>query len=258
MIRHFAEASGSWRLAGLLILVAMQWTAAWAATPINKCTIISEPGDYILTQDLVCPNNNGILIIASHVTLNLDHHDIVGSGDVGIGIQVGYPGSFPSEVTILGPSTISNFSGGVVFMGVENSTVKGVTVTRNSQGFGIQSLQGRVSRSNTFENNIASFNQAQGFAISDAEQNTFRGNTTHRNNNGIVLYSNSRGNRLEDNVATENFSVGIDAYPDARDNVIRHNTARDNTAYDLVDENSGCANTWEDNTFRTSKGPCIH
>jgi hypothetical protein len=85
--------------------------------------MINQPGDYILTKDLQCPGN-GVLVFASRVTLNLNGHNIAGSGPYNVGILV----TPVSEVTIVGPSTISNFGTGILYVGVDHSSVRMVTV----------------------------------------------------------------------------------------------------------------------------------
>lgn len=254
-----AKTSRSWCIAGLLLVVAMQWTALWAATPISTCdTLVTQPGDYILTQDLLCPVN-GVLIVASRVTLNLNGHNLAGNGPQYIGIAVGYPGfAAVSEVTIVGPSTISNFGTGIVFFGAEHSSVRMVTSARNSAfGFSVQGLQGRLSRINTFENNMATSNQNAGFEITDAEQNTFRANVSTGNKYGFDVAPVAHENRLEGNTASNNFVLGIITDRDATRNVIHGNTAHNNPGDDLFEENPDCDNAWENNSFGTANKPCI-
>jgi parallel beta-helix repeat protein len=278
MSERSAKVSRSWCLAGLLILVAMQGTAVWAATPISACnTMINQPGDYILTKDLQCPGN-GVLVFASHVTLNLNGHNIEGKrpyGAVGITVMVA------SEVTILGPSTISNFVTGILFVGVDHSSVRMVTSSENvSQGFSFENFHQRLSQvntfenntaafnrrtgfdiaggeQNTFENNTATFNQGAGFGIGNAKQNTFRANVSTGSRYGFYLTPGAHENRLEGNTARFNSVAGIITLMDATGNVIRGNTARDN-ALDLDEENTNCDNVWEDNSFGTANKPCIH
>ena len=48
-----------------------------AATSINTCPfVITSPGDYVLSADLICGGGTGILITSSDVTLKLEGHRI--------------------------------------------------------------------------------------------------------------------------------------------------------------------------------------
>ncbi len=256
-----AKKFNMWRLAGVTIFVVTLLSTGWAATQITKCeTFIREPGDYILANDLVCPGQ-GIYIVASNVTLNLDGHQISGTGSPYLAIMLGYSGfGRVSNVTVVGPGTISNFGSGVVLFNAENSVVRGVTSTRNFSGFDVQNVPGEPpSRSNTLENNTANNNVYDGFTIGDAERNTFRGNVARRNKNGFDLGPRSHENLIENSTAEDNFETGIEA-DGGTGNTIRHNTAHNNGYYDLADGPKGghCDNTWEDNTFHTANNPCIH
>lgn len=256
MIGLCAKSSGTRRLAGLVFLVAMQWTAAWAATPISSCAVIARSGEYILTQDLQC-SNDGIEIVADHVKLNLNDHNLTGIGR-GNGIALGDQGiRTVTDVSIVGRSTISNFYAGIALLGAQNSSIKDVTVTGNYHGILLQNLRSTLPSSNTLENNTATSNLDDGFSLKEAQQNILRGNTSTRNHYGFVLDENSHGNQLLDNVASDN-RYGIYTFNSAFANLIRHNTALNNPDRDLVDENFECGNTWEDNTFHTANKSCIH
>ncbi len=154
-----------------LLMVAFACTPA-AADPvvqITQCgTVISQPGHYVLANDISCttgpvapttttgaPNvlaawgplhsfdgstmvvptapscnsADGIDIVSDHVDLALDGHTISGCGNAtGIAVGVG-PTPGNSHVHIIGPGTITGFSTGLVFLQVDHSSVSEVTAT---------------------------------------------------------------------------------------------------------------------------------
>ena len=262
-------------LAGLTLLFAAQ---AWAADPIpvTICgTVISAPGTYQLVNDLVnCPQD-GIDIVSSDVHLILNGHQISGSGGAaqgnvntyGIAVGIGVPTGV-SNVKINGPATISNFGqGGVGFEGVSSSTVVGVTSTGNKFGFNVNAAFGAGNPSlrstgNKFNGNTATGNTGHGFTLNGADQNTFRGNDAIGNGlvfggEGFFLFD-ATGNTVEGNTFDQNSGAGVLAQGGSGiNNTIRGNTAQDNGGFDLQDNNSGCANVWQGNTFGSANQPCI-
>ncbi|MBV8841194.1 MAG: right-handed parallel beta-helix repeat-containing protein [Bryobacterales bacterium] len=130
---------------GLLVIAG----AVQAATFINTCPfIISTPGDYLLSADLLCPGGGtGITITSSHVTLKLEGHTIIpavgsSSGSAISNFSSGITGTPVVDVHILGPGLImggavNSFSFGVSLVGsVTDSEVSGLTV-RGSRVAGI-------------------------------------------------------------------------------------------------------------------------
>ena len=58
---------------GLLVMAE----TVQAATFINTCPfVITSPGDYLLSADLICGGGDGITITSSDVTLALEGHTI--------------------------------------------------------------------------------------------------------------------------------------------------------------------------------------
>lgn len=259
MVVRSAKRSGVWSFTVLVVVMLMQSTSAWAATPIDTCgSQIRYPGEYVLTEDLIC-DGPGIIIAANRVVLNLNGHSITGTNNQHSGLVVGAGVGTISEVNIVGPGTISNFFNGVELFGAENSSVRGVTSTLNVNAFNFANYPGLPpSRLNTIENNLATANRGYGFLIDEADQNTFRGNKSTGNIYGFFLFD-AHENRLELNETEENSTAGISAAPGATNNLIRGNTALNNNRWDLFDGDfSGCANTWEDNMFGKANKPCIH
>ena len=93
---------------------------------ISSCpVVISQPGSYIVTQDLTCPTPAvAITINASSVVLNLGGHRV--SGGMSHGIAVGAV----SGVTILN-GTIAGF-GGIVVANSTGNLISSNTATGNA------------------------------------------------------------------------------------------------------------------------------
>lgn len=239
----------------LLLLLQLAAVAAQGQTQITRClTFVTTPGDYVLANDLTCSSYGVIITRANGVTLNLAGHRITGSstaaGTAGIKVQ-----SAAREVRIQGPGVISNYTGvnsaGVQLISTGSQEITGVTCTGNTIGF-LLAGPARV------HGNIATTN-GEGFLIinsADMEitNNLATGNTT----DGIITASAGGIRRIVDNAAAFNGRYGIAVENGSRGNTMVNNTALGNGTFDLFDGNRACQNTWEDNTFGTSQGPCIH
>lgn len=139
---------------------------------------------------------------------------------------------------------------------------------------------------NTLSNNQVLRNGLDGIALfADTADNIVRGNTvegngfyrtTARRGSGIIVFSRSTRNLVEDNLVTRNADSGIDIRPPvgtsvgALNNRILNNTAVGNSAlpfipspvfgpsFDLKDGNVNCdANVWFANRYRTFNQPCV-
>ena len=139
---------------------------------------------------------------------------------------------------------------------------------------------------NTFSNNTVVGNGLDGIALfADTADNVVRGNsvsrngfyrTTARRGSGIIVFSRSTRNLVENNLVTNNADSGIDIRPPvgtsagATNNRILNNTAVGNSArpfipspvfgpsFDLKDGNPNCDNNvWFANRYRTFNQPCV-
>lgn len=224
--------------------------AAQAQIPITTCgTVIRSPGRYELANDLLnCPgagvriNTDGIVI------LNLNSHQITGTGMDDTGIVARLIQGDVNIVAIGGPGTISGFGTGVQTLGSGMAEVVNVTCIRNITGF-----EFGVGANADVSGNIASEN-GHGFQI-DNSSSEFRGNTADRNRYEGFLIS-GLGNSFTENRAFDNMIYGI--YCSGRQNEIVSNRARGNSSNDLFEANSDCVNQWMNNEFGNANKPCIH
>ncbi len=139
---------------------------------------------------------------------------------------------------------------------------------------------------NTISNNQVVNSGLDGIALfADTSDNVVRGNTVQRNGfyrttarrgSGIIVFSRSTRNVVENNVSVGNADSGIDIRPPvgtsagATNNRIVNNTAFGNSAlpfipspvfgpsFDLKDGNPNCdQNVWFGNRYRTFNQPCV-
>lgn len=242
MFRRSEKRPAICAFAGLAIFVAMQWSSLWATTAINSCgTTIRKAGDYSLVADLQCTGQDGIVIAADDVSLELNGHNIAGlGGNYGIRIQDS------KRVEIVGPSTISGFPKDVSISGSRDLTITLLTVTGSDYGFFIE--QGPQSYLSNFENNVATNNTA-GFWIENGAVLIFRGNTASENVLGFVTEADSGGpdygNIFENNTATNN-REGFEV--NGRDNFFRANTSTNNKDDGFILRPGARGNMIEENT----------
>ena len=139
---------------------------------------------------------------------------------------------------------------------------------------------------NTFSDNQVVGNGLDGIALfADTADNVVRGNqvmqngyyrTTARRGSGIIVFTRSTRNTVENNQVLYNADSGIDirpplsTFPGATNNRIVGNMAFGNSArpfipspvfgpsFDLKDANPNCdANFWLANRYRTFNQPCV-
>lgn len=264
--------SGLFRALTFSLLIAVFACVPAAADPvvqITQCgTVISQPGHYILANDLFCFDQDGVDIVSDHVDLMLNNHQIQNVFfdffANGISVGVGVP-SGNSHVHIIGPGTITGFNQGVDFEQVSFSAVEDVTSTNNFFGFVINGgfaagcNQSCPSTKNDFQGNTSTFNDQHGFTMNGANDNTFRDNNASNNVHGLgFLLFTASGNDVRDNIADNNGGQGIGTSGGTgTDNDIFHNTAQGNST-DLFDGNTNCdSNTWKHNIFGTANQSCI-
>jgi len=241
-------------------LVGGSPASAAVGTAITACrTTISAPGFYYLATNFACiSGDDGIQITASNVQLSLDGHTITGADGGAIGIYV----KKASSVVIQGPGTITDFSQGIVFDGVQQSRVSGITVTSNIEGFLVRNFLAVPSQGNSFMGNTASSNFDNGFFIGGSGHNVLTDNTAVGNDTIGIYIATGAVNTVRGSTANLNAVYGILVDAGATGSVIQANTAKTNGIDDLVDNNPNCGTDhWQGNTFdpgKASPAPCIH
>ena len=225
----------------LFALALLPGTAAAQPTPISTCNYdITEPGSYVLVEDLTCDDDvsssYGVYITADDVELRMNGHTIrLAEGQLfGIAVQQ------KSRVEIQGPGAVVGPADyGLQLYETYASRVTGITVTGSQTGIRMVLGSDNVLINNTIRENLA------GVALAGSLNNILRANQVIANGEyGILL-----------------FSVGS---PDWRQypsgNIFQANVARDSARDDIFEEGNGSAeflNTWVKNFFGTTNSPCV-
>lgn len=221
------------------------WTIDDALQPTTvSCGQVLFASTLVLNDLTDCPAN-GLVIGASHLTLDLNGHTIDGSGLVGVGTGI-LNDNFGS-VTITN-GTVQEFADGIVLSNdAQNSVVLGMALNSNL-GFGIQILGADTIR---LENNTISglvtnplLSSDGGILLQGANENLLLNNTvTDTGDAGIILETGSNNNRIEGNVLTRSGDAGI--YLQDSDS----NELIGNTAHEASDSGIGLDNAHTNTVF---------
>jgi len=161
---------------------------------VKECgTVLTEPGNYKLVNDLLdCPGN-GVEIIGSDISLNLHGHAIAcADNNLEVAGVAAYSLSegMISNVTIKN-GHVSNCRDGIVLVQTEDSKVMNITSTGNTQwnpapevfvyGTGITLW---MSRNNVIMHNHTYANASDGIGSWESSGNLFKHNTSTGNGDG--------------------------------------------------------------------------
>lgn len=164
--------------------------------------------DTTLDSDLVgCPQD-GIVIAAGNVTLDLNGHTISGLG-TGAGIR-GASGPTLANVVIQGRGTVTAFRAGVDLQTIADSTVRDLTLRQNRTGILANQTFGHLIVDNDVRDNadagIEQSDSENGSRATRIEHNSIRGN----GGNGIRLVFS--GAEVVDNDIAGNAFSGVVAF----------------------------------------------
>ena len=158
-----------------------------APKDVTECgTVLTEPGNYKLANDLLdCPGG-GVEIVGSDIILNLKGHQIsCAENDLDIAGVIVYSltEAMVSNVTVKN-GHVSNCKDGIVLVQVEDSKIMNMTSTGNTQwerapgewvyGTGITVY---LSRNNVIMHNHTYGNASDGIGSWDSSGNLFKHNT---------------------------------------------------------------------------------
>jgi large repetitive protein len=172
--------------------------------------------DTTLDSDLVnCPNN-GIVIGADNITLDLNGHTIDGDGtlvdpcpegetcDVGVDNSAGHNG-----VTVQGGS-IRQFAVGVLVLSARRNSLRRLSVSRNLfVGIVVgESARTAVERSSITRNGVTT--QQAGMVLFASRDNRIERNLFSSNGNrGLLAVDSADGNRINHNTFANNPEAGV-------------------------------------------------
>jgi parallel beta-helix repeat protein len=245
---------------------------------VTECgTILTEPGNYKLANDLLeCPGH-GITIVGSDITLNLKGYEIsCAENDLEVGAIgiIGTPEATVRNVTVKN-GHVSNCRDGIVVIFAEDSKVMHITSTGNTKwepepgvfvyGTGITLF---MSHNNVIMHNHTYGNASHGIASYESSGNLFKHNTStdngesgpgggggitleneqnsrvmcnrvHGNVDGITLQSGGSGNLLRGNLVTGNQNTGIGMLGLALDGFFWQDIPAGNTVRSNIVEENG-------------------
>ncbi len=188
----------------LTLFAAAPAEPAATVTPITGPTVISEPGDYVVTSDFTVtdPAGDAIVIRASNVRLSLGGRTITGPGNKqGRGIVL----EGATNVSVEGGS-VRTFGIGIALIGTRRSSVSNVAVEGADEFADPPAIAPQI-----------------GVLLVNSAMNTIRGNRLERVNLGIfVRGAQSYENRIQQNAATAGFNglLGICYNPAAGEGAV--------------------------------------
>jgi parallel beta-helix repeat protein len=242
-----------WQLARNAVIVGASAVTLASLTAAEASAQNLSCGDTItkdtkLTSDLVDCVDDGVVIGASHITLDLNGHMIDGDEDpagTGNGLGAGVVNSGHDRVTIKNGS-IRQFVEGVSLENASRNHVTGLSVSGNVEGVGVE---------NADRNQLSGLwlygNQA-GIELADADRNRIEDNVAVGNEEGIGLGETPGGNGsdrnlIDTNYALNNASEGIALENGSGRNTVTRSVAFVNEWGILVDSNGSDHNRLERN-----------
>jgi parallel beta-helix repeat protein len=219
-----------------------------ASKNVTECgTVLTEPGNYNLVNDLLDCSNGGVWIAGSDITLNLKGHEIScvdAGGDLptaASGVYAEDPsGAMLRNATIKNGYT-SNCHDGIVLANTEDSKVMNITSTGNTKwerepgvfvyGTGITVWR---SRNNVIMHNHTYGNASDGIGSWESSGNLFKHNTSTDNGSGFaggegsgISLTDETNSRIMCNRIHGN-ADGILVFPGSSGNLLRGNLVTGN------------------------------
>jgi len=171
---------------------------------VDNCTVISQPGMYILINDIIDHNQNTCInITTSNVVFEGYKHTIDGIGAASTyGIYIHNPSTPLSNITIRNLVT-TDWDNGIRLENTHNASMENVTALNNIIGINLLD-----SDENTLENNIVSSSSTRALLFSYSNSNILINNMISGNSDGIFL-NYSANNSIYNNFFYNNNNVGI-------------------------------------------------
>lgn len=230
------------KLIGLLLILSV---VAWTVLVGGGRALASHVGcgavltkDTQLDSDLVNCADDGLVIGADDITVDLNGHDITGTGSAGsAGIRnEGYDGVTIEDGRILAPiGSDFGFETGILLIGVHDNRVRRVSVTGGSYGIALfDSVRNRIRKNGAIGGASNQCDMPAGVAIAlfHSDRNLILANSGQLSDFGITLFSSQR-NRIQDNEVAPldsdgNQCVGIALFRSSDTNDIEGNVAANN------------------------------
>lgn len=227
----------------LLIAVAAQ-----AQHQVTTCgTVITEPGEWNLVNDLNCIGVDGITVSASNVALNLNEHEITGSS-TNIGIH-----TMDHDRIRIYKGIVHGFS-----VGVLNERGHGVVVdVVLATGASMAAFVARDEQDLSWRTDGAERSPI-GFLVESCKSCTLETNAARENAGDGFSIAGQSVRLLDYNEAIDNGAIGINVTAGARLIDVISSISVGNTTFDMADQNPNCATDhWSRNEFNTRNQFCI-
>ncbi|QLG61625.1 right-handed parallel beta-helix repeat-containing protein [Halorarum salinum] len=174
------------------------------ATAVDSCTVIADPGRYVLTADLVDGEASTCIRIRSDdVVLVGGGHRVDGVGTFGTaGVVVRADGGGTLSNVTVRNVTVTGWDDGIRYVGVANGSVAGTVTADNRVGLSL--LNAREVR---VADNVARDNRLRGISLLESSANNTLANNTATGNGlfGVHLVEGgARNNTLSNTTATGN------------------------------------------------------
>jgi hypothetical protein len=227
--------------------------SALAATPVTACsTELTDPGDYVLTQDVDCAGSVGIGLQGSDITFSLNGHTISNA------YFAVYMTAGGSNVHVTGPGTVSHATYGLYMYGdFTNSGFDGFTVTGSTtRGFSAEADQASTG---SYLRNVLFTNNANEAVVIFYDGYDVAGNGCSNNTGNGLLIFGSDPSDVHGNTCNDNGGTGINVGSDVG-HQIHGNTATGNSGgADGYDSSPDCgSNHWYGNLFVTFNQACVN
>jgi PGF-CTERM protein len=226
-VKGTVRRTGVLSIATLVVIAALGATGAIGAglgagiasaqagglTPIDSCTTIDRPGEYLLTTNITNTSADPcIAITASDVTLDGGGHTLAGEKP-NYGIRVDNGDVPQSNVTVRNVA-VDGWVRGISFMNATGGKIENTTATDSIEGYLVQESTDVVVRNNyAYDNSL-------GIHVRNAEGNLVRRNIANDNKWGIHLEFRANDNRVVENVARNNSEWDLISRLDSSNNVV--------------------------------------
>jgi nitrous oxidase accessory protein NosD len=197
-------------VATILLLAVLTGTAGAAEGDITSCQIISAPGNYRLTSDILNPTaTNCIEITADDVTLDGQGHTIDGNGSGTYGIYISRASAYDTNITIKNCTVRNWTSSNIYIRNSDNNTLEDIrSFTSNHAG-----IQLRSTKRSNITNVESSGNPQYGFYLYDT-YNAHLVNLSASENGAGIHFSYAAYNWLDDSNFVDNSRVDLEVRTD--------------------------------------------
>jgi len=236
-------------LIALLTFICTNITGAYAVTTIDKCGVLSIPGEtYYVIKDIVHTQpGNCITINANDITLDCKDFTISGNAGSKSGIRL----YLTNGVTIKN-CIVQKFRTGIRDLSGISNKIEQNTVRYNSDvGMSLSGTDGMIFRNTAHDNEASGFsvqgssnyiynnrsisNMANGFIIAGTGNHIVTKNLAKGNKRSGILVNQTESNQISKNRTNSNANNGIYVLGNSTGNLIYANSSEKNNEHGFKD-----------------------